>query len=201
MFAVKLTGCCLFQTTVHFFLLLLLFSTAYRRQKGTTVQQTGEREDCSTRLQSHTCAFYWRQSDCKIHLYWLQLNSPSFYLSTGAMNEGWDVASLQIRTHKLLLPHGLIQQKGGDSIASHSGATLTAAVSPDSWGLQAHSYPAITCVFKAPVVWPFLNNIIRFIAPVPCITSKSDLHTNKAYLCKMRVWGLFYQFCFETYYM
>lgn len=128
----------------------LLFSTAYRRQKGTTIQHTGE-ENGSTRLQPQTWAFYWCQSDCKIHLYWLQCNSPTFYLSTGAMSQGLDVASLQIRTHKLLLPHRWIYQKVGNK-----------------W-LPGHA-------LKDLVVWSFLNNIIRFTLPVLCITSKSDIY-------------------------
>lgn len=85
------------------FYIFFLFNTAYRRQKGTIIPQTGEREDCCTRLQPHACAFYWRQSDCKIYLCWLQRNSSSFYFSTGAVNQGWDVAWLQIRTLRLLL--------------------------------------------------------------------------------------------------
>lgn len=88
---------------------LFWFNTAYRKQKGTTIQQMGEEEDCSRRLQPHTCAFYWCQYDGKFHLYWLQHNFLGFSISTGATNQGWDVASLQTRTHKFLLLHGLVQ--------------------------------------------------------------------------------------------
>jgi len=83
-------------------------------------------------------------------LYWLQRNCVSFHLSTGAVNQAWDVASSQIRSCKLLLPHELIQQKDAKCIASHSGATLTANVGPDSEALQAHPCLAITRAFKAP---------------------------------------------------
>lgn len=149
-----------------------LFNIAYRKQKCTPTQQMGEKEDCSTWLQPHTCTFDWCQYNHKLHLYWLQRSFPSFYLSTGAMNQGWDVASLhqgwdvaslQIRTHKLLLLHGLMQQKGENG--SHSGATLSVAEGPTSKALQAHPSFAITCAFKASVVWPFLNNI-HYLSPV-----------------------------------
>lgn len=97
--------------------------------------------------------------------------------------------------------HRLIKQKSGNglSVSQVQPSLQLYVLSPRLYKLAPPPpnpppptrLPAITHAFKAPVVWPFLNNIIGFITHVCCITSESDiihvcLHRSKPIYAKWR---------------